>query len=91
MKDFEETFNYKTFPKLTELDLSGNEFSSVKMLGHMPNLKILILQANKIETLHYNNDISQLKGLNGCQGLEIIDLSSNLLKDFYGLHLCRLS
>lgn len=35
----------------------------------MPNLKILILQANKIETLHCNTDITQLKGLNGCQGL----------------------
>ena len=48
LKDFEETFNSKTFPKLEELDLSANEFSSVKMLGFMPNLKILILQSNKI-------------------------------------------
>jgi hypothetical protein len=35
----------------------------------MPTLKILILQSNKIETLFYNNDISILKGLNGCQNL----------------------
>lgn len=63
----------------------------MKMLGRMPNLKILILQANKIETLHCNNDIQILKGLNGCQNLEILDLSSNVLKDFYGLHLCRLT
>ena len=83
LKDFEETFNSKTFPKLEELDLSNNEFSSIKM-------KILILQSNKIETLHYNNDLSVQKGLNGCQNLEILDLSINLLKDFYGLHLCKL-
>lgn len=56
----------------------------------MPNLKILILQSNKIETLHCNNDISIAKGLNGCQSLEILDLSINLLKDFYGLHLSKL-
>lgn len=56
----------------------------------MPNLKILVLQTNKIETLHYNNDISIMKGLNGCQNLEILDLSSNLLKDFNGLQFCKL-
>lgn len=60
------------------------------MIGLMPNLKILILQSNKIETLHCNNDISIAKGLNGCQSLEILDLSINLLKDFYGLHLSKL-
>ena len=37
------------------------------MLGNLPSLKILILQSNKIETLHYNTDIAILKGLNGCQ------------------------
>jgi len=36
------------------------------MLGNLPNLKILILQANKIETLFYNTDINIAKGLNGC-------------------------
>ena len=60
------------------------------MLGYLPNLTILVLQSNKIETLHHNTDISIMKGLNGCPALEIIDLSNNVLKDFYGLHLCRL-
>ena len=49
--------------------MTGNHFSSVKMLGNLPTLKILILQANKIETLYYNNDIAIQKGLNGCQNL----------------------
>ena len=67
LKDFEDMFSIKKFPKLAELDLTGNHFSSVKMLGNLPTLKILILQANKIETLYHNNDIAILKGLNGCQ------------------------
>jgi Leucine-rich repeat (LRR) protein len=67
LKDFEDMFTIKKFPKLAELDLTGNHFSSVKMIGNLPTLKILILQANKIETLYYNNDIAIVKGLNGCQ------------------------
>ena len=60
-------FTQRKFPKLAELDLTGNQFSSVKMFGNLPTLKILILQANKIETLHFNSDMTILKGLNGCQ------------------------
>lgn len=41
-------FTVKKFPKLAELDLTGNQFCTVKMLGNLPSLKILILQANKI-------------------------------------------
>ena len=67
LKDFEDMFSIKKFPKLAELDLTGNHFSSVKMLGNLPTLKILILQANKVESLFYNNDIAIIKGLNGCQ------------------------
>jgi len=52
LKDFEDMFTQRKFPKLAELDLTGNQFASVKMLGNLPNLKILILQANKIEMLH---------------------------------------
>jgi Leucine-rich repeat (LRR) protein len=48
LKDFEEMFNHRTFPHLIELNLSGNEFTTVKMLGFLPGLKILILQSNKI-------------------------------------------
>lgn len=48
LKDFDEMFTQRKFPKLAELDLTGNQFSSVKMLGNLPTLKILILQANKI-------------------------------------------
>ena len=67
LKDFDDVFNNRVFPKLAELDLTGNQFASVKMLGNLPNLRILILMDNKIETLHCNNDFNSLKGLNGCQ------------------------
>lgn len=60
------------------------------MLGHLPLLKILILSQNKIDTLLYPTDINQKKGLNGCQGLEILDLSNNILKELNGLQFCVL-
>jgi Leucine-rich repeat (LRR) protein len=56
----------------------------------MPSLKILILNSNKIETILYSSDINIKKGLNGCQNLEILDVSNNNLKDFNGLQFCLL-
>jgi Leucine-rich repeat (LRR) protein len=47
------------------------------MLGFLPNLKILILNSNKIDNLMFISDLSIRKGLNGCQALEILDLSNN--------------
>lgn len=72
-------FTHKKFPKLAELDLTGNHFASVRMLGNLPALKILILQANKIETLHCTNDMSVAKGLNGCQVILPIRRTSRFL------------
>lgn len=90
LKDFDEMFNHRAFPHLNELNLCGNEFTSVKMLGFLPGLKILILQSNRIETLFCSSDINIPKGLNGCQNLDIIDLGKNCLKDFNGLQFCKL-
>lgn len=67
LKDFEDTFNDKYFPHLTELNLSLNLFASTKMLGFLPNLKILILNSNKLETLSLNAELSARYGLNSCQ------------------------
>lgn len=55
------------------------------MIGYLPSLKILILNSNKIESLFSSSDIGVKKHLNGCQNLEILDLSNNILKDFNGL------
>ncbi|CAD8156657.1 unnamed protein product [Paramecium octaurelia] len=90
LRDFEDVFNVQSFPLLVELDLSQNLFTSTKMLGFLPHLKILILTCNKIESLLYPTDINQKKGLNGCQQLQILDISQNSLKEFNGLQYCQL-
>ena len=43
---------------LTELNLSQNLFTTTRMLGHIPNLKILILNQNKIENLIFPTDFT---------------------------------
>ena len=51
LKDFDDIFTIKNFPKLRELNLSNNYFSSLRIFGHFPSLKILSLSKNRIETL----------------------------------------
>lgn len=67
LRDFEDIFNYKQFPILSELNLSNNLFQSTRMLGELPSLKILILNSNRIDSLYYTTDTTQKKCLNGCQ------------------------
>jgi hypothetical protein len=43
LRDFEDVFNSAHFPVLTELNLSLNLFTTTRMLGCLPYLKILIL------------------------------------------------
>lgn len=85
LRDFEDVFNKQYFPNLGELNLSQNLFQTTRMLGHLPTLKILILNTNKLESLMYPTDVKQKKGLNGVSDLEILDISYNQLKDFNGL------
>lgn len=63
LKDFEDVFNSQYFPNLVELNLSSNLFASVKMIGILPKLKVLILNGNKIENLFVGNE---KLGLNCC-------------------------
>jgi hypothetical protein len=51
---------------LTELNLSSNLFTSIRMLSYLPYLKILILTQNKIDSLFLTTEFSNKKGLNGC-------------------------
>lgn len=67
LKDFEDVFDEKYFPSLVELNLSVNLFASVKMLGNLPKLKVLVLNSNKIESLS--------GGLTGCA----VDFKSEFL------------
>ena len=65
LTDFDDVFNILYFPKLIELNLTSNYFSSMRMIGNLPFLKILVLNSNKIETLYC--DPNSKIGLNGCQ------------------------
>ena len=68
LKDFEDIFNESYFPNLVELNLSVNLFTTTKMLGVLPKLKILILNSNKLETLFITpSDNNHVIGLSGCQ------------------------
>lgn len=67
LKDFEDIFNENYFPSLVELNIGLNFFTSTKVLGYLPKLKVLIMNANKLETLYLISDINSKLGLNGCQ------------------------
>ncbi len=64
-RDFEDIFNKNYYPNLVELNLSHNLFQTSSMIGDLPSLEILLLHQNKLSTLAYPTDISQIKGLNG--------------------------
>ena len=56
LKDFDDIFTSKNFPKLRELNLSNNYFGSMRIFGHFPSLKILSLSRNRIETFLITNN-----------------------------------
>ena len=79
LKDFEDIFNENYFPNLIELNISVNLFTSMKMLGNLPKLKILIMNSNKLESLYLSNDMNAKLGLNGCQ-VVFVDFAINLYR-----------
>lgn len=73
-------FDSQVCPNLRELNLSHNLMSSLKGFGFLPNLKILRLKANRIETLFCKpspDDKNFRRGLFGMPGLELLDVSYN--------------
>jgi len=73
---------------MRELNLSHNMMSSLKGFGYLPNLKILRLKANKIETLFCKpnpEDKNFRRGLFGMPGLELLDVSYNQIYYLHGL------
>ena len=92
LRDFDDIFTGRNFPRLRELNLSGNYFSSMRIFGQFPTLKVLSLNSNRIESLIITNNIHNMKkskhGLNGLKNLETLDLSNNKLKDLSGLQFC---
>lgn len=88
LRDFEDMFDSQTCPNLRDLNLSHNQMVSLKGLGYLPNLKILRLRDNRIETLFCKPsyaDKNFRRGLFGLPGLELLDVSQNTLQYLYGL------
>jgi Leucine-rich repeat (LRR) protein len=56
LKDFDDIFTSKNFPKLRELNLSNNYFGSMRIFGFFTSLRILSLSKNRIETLLITNN-----------------------------------
>jgi Leucine-rich repeat (LRR) protein len=51
LRDFEDVFTNKTYPKLTDLNVSQNHLTSLNSFGSLPTLRILQLANNRLETL----------------------------------------
>ena len=80
LRDFEDMFDASICPNLRDLNLSHNHMVSLKGLGFLPNLKILRLRDNKIETLFCKpspDEKNFRRGLFGLPGLELLDVSQN--------------
>lgn len=78
LRDFEDMFDNSTCPHLRDLNLSHNLMVSLKGIGYLPNLKVLRLRDNRIETLFCKPspaDKNFRRGLFGLPGLELLDVS----------------
>jgi Leucine-rich repeat (LRR) protein len=68
------------------LNLSHNFFASLRGFGYLPNLRILKIKQNRLESLFCKlNDDGYPRGLFGLHGLEVLDVSYNSLHDLYGI------
>ena len=88
LRDFEDMFDNSTCPLLRELNLSNNQMSSLRGFGHLPQLQILKLRENKLETLFCKpgpEDRNFKRGLFGMPSLQFLDVSNNQLQYLYGL------
>ena len=86
LRDFEKMFDREFCPNLRELDLSNNFFASLRGFGYLPQLRILKLNQNRIESLFCKlNEDAYPRGLFGLHSLEVLDVSYNSLHDLYGI------
>lgn len=88
LRDFDRMFDRDFCPNLRELNLSHNCFTTLKGFGYLPQLRILKIKQNRLESLFCKlNDDGYPRGLFGLHGLEVLDVSHNSLHDLYGLQL----
>jgi len=48
LRDFDNIFNNQKFPKIVEINLSGNFFTNLKCFGYLPTLKELTITDNRL-------------------------------------------
>ena len=65
LRDFDNIFTSQKFPKIVEMDLTGNHFTNLRCFGYLPTLKELSLAENKLISLETGTDPKVKIGLYG--------------------------
>lgn len=65
LRDFDNIFTSQKFPKIVEMDLTGNHFTNLRCFGYLPTLKELSLAENKLTSLETGTDPKVKIGLYG--------------------------
>lgn len=65
LRDFDNIFNNKKFPKVAEINLAGNFFTTLKCFGYLPTLRELNMTDNRLSSFEPLADAKSKIGLNG--------------------------
>lgn len=66
LRDFDKMFDIEYCPQLRELNLNHNSFASLRGFGFLPNLRILNIKQNRLDSLFCKlNDDGYPRGLFG--------------------------
>jgi Leucine-rich repeat (LRR) protein len=65
LRDFDNIFNNKKFPRIVEINVTGNFFTTLKCIGYLPTLKVLNMTDNRLTSFEPVADPKMKIGLNG--------------------------
>jgi Leucine-rich repeat (LRR) protein len=65
LRDFDNIFNNKKFPRIVEINVTGNFFTTMKCFGFVPTLKVLNMTDNRLTSFEPITDQKLKFGLNG--------------------------
>lgn len=65
LRDFDNIFNNKKFPKIAEINVTGNFFTTLKCFGYLPTLRALNMTDNRLTSFEPIADPKLKIGLNG--------------------------
>ena len=85
LRSVNELFTPEILPRLLELNLSNNFFTSLGIFMYLPMLAKLDISTNKIDSFLCGN-----KGFSGLPNLEILNLAYNSFINFNGLQIASL-